>query len=159
MGELGRVADPSAFDREGLVTARVRVGVPVSWALATLDITLPKLLACAACDGGGCDRCQRSGALRSSGVVVIRVQLPAELARGVVLRVPDPFTSSDDTPVRVDVLLVEVVPAEVPAASCRRVEVAPSALSSQPMGRKAPWLPVALAVVALLLVIAFAMRG
>lgn len=78
-----------------------KVSVKRSWLLRgeTIELTLPRNVACAACKGGGCDRCERSGAisLRPRGVdpVPIRVPLPRrsaeELARepSLVLRIPE----------------------------------------------------------------------
>ena len=78
-----------------------KVNVKRSWLLRgeTIELTLPRNLACAACKGGGCDRCERSGAitLRPRGVdaVPIKVPLPRrsteDLARepSVVLRIPE----------------------------------------------------------------------
>jgi len=65
---------------------------------ATIDITLPRNLACAKCSGGGCDRCDRSGAvsLRRRGepedvvTVPLPARLPEEIERepSIVLRIP-----------------------------------------------------------------------
>ena len=73
--------------------------VPSAWigGGATLEFELPRNLACAACGGGGCDACERSGAVTLRGrkdlAELIEVTLPhpdsaqgAEL--GVVMRIP-----------------------------------------------------------------------
>lgn len=78
-----------------------KVSVKRSWLLRgeSIELSLPRNLACAACKGGGCDRCDRSGAitLRPRGVEAapIKVPLPRrsaeELARepSLVLRIPE----------------------------------------------------------------------
>jgi hypothetical protein len=78
-----------------------RIGVKRSWLERgeVIEFTLPRNLACAACSGGGCDRCARSGAITLRGrrepPDVITVPLPKrsaeELEREpvVVLRVPE----------------------------------------------------------------------
>jgi hypothetical protein len=76
--ELARLLDPSELDAltgpHGKMTttlARSQLGSPV-------DIVVPSRLVCARCDGGGCDSCGRSGA--------IRLELPeAERTTQVVL--------------------------------------------------------------------------
>jgi hypothetical protein len=64
-----------------------------------IELELPRNLACAACGGGGCDRCGRSGAItlrkRDEPAEVVEVTLPArpsdELpdSRGITLRIPE----------------------------------------------------------------------
>ncbi|MGC4093375.1 MAG: hypothetical protein QM756_36875 [Polyangiaceae bacterium] len=65
----------------------------------TVELLLPRNLTCAACKGGGCDRCDRSGAitLRQRGVeaVPLKVPLPQRSAEdmrrepAMVLRIPE----------------------------------------------------------------------
>ncbi len=58
-----------------------RIFVPKHWlgARATIEVTLPRNLACAACSGGGCDACARAGALslrdRGAPAEVVTVSL------------------------------------------------------------------------------------
>jgi hypothetical protein len=77
-----------------------RVAVAREWLLdgRLVELELPRNLTCAACEGGGCDRCGRSGAiaLRERGEPVASVQLTlprrtsAELTEqpSFVVRVP-----------------------------------------------------------------------
>jgi hypothetical protein len=77
------------------------VRVARSWLEAgdTIELTLPRNLHCAECDGGGCDRCGRAGAVslwgREEPAAVLEVTLPRRTAaelRGepvLVLRIPD----------------------------------------------------------------------
>ena len=78
-----------------------RIAVKRSWLERgeVIEFTLPRNLSCAACVGGGCDRCARSGAISLRGrreppevlTVPLPKRLPDELEREavVVLRVPD----------------------------------------------------------------------
>lgn len=78
-----------------------RIRVPPAWldAGVVLEFELPRNLSCAACDGGGCDVCERAGAVALRGrhdlPERLRVTLPrrkseaAGVARGVVLRIPE----------------------------------------------------------------------
>jgi hypothetical protein len=82
----------------------MNLSVPEDWILAgaTLEIALPRNLACAACGGGGCDACERSGAVslrgRNDPVEKIEVTLesssvsddvPSSRTRRIVVRIPD----------------------------------------------------------------------
>ncbi len=75
------------------------VRVPKAWLEegASLEVELPRHLSCAACEGGGCDACERSGALTLRGKAeppeLLELRLPAQpdlagAARSLVLRVP-----------------------------------------------------------------------
>lgn len=78
-----------------------RIRVPQAWlaAGAVVELELPRNLACAACKGGGCDSCHRSGAItlrgRQEPPEVLQVTLPARKAepsgetRGFVIRIPE----------------------------------------------------------------------
>lgn len=65
-----------------------RVSVPAAWLRDTgcLSITLPRNLSCAECEGGGCDKCSRSGAVslreKEQAAEVLRVALPLQQVRG-----------------------------------------------------------------------------
>jgi hypothetical protein len=82
----------------------MNLSVPEEWILAgaTLEIELPRNLACAACGGGGCDVCERSGAVslrgRSDPVETLEVTLepstvsddvPSSRTRRLVVRIPE----------------------------------------------------------------------
>jgi hypothetical protein len=93
---------------------------------AVVEFELPRNVTCAACDGGGCDACDRAGAfsLRGRGepAELVQVTLPAQPAaeqppssgrRGLVLRIPEkgglPPTGSD---LPRGLLLLRVIPAQ-----------------------------------------------
>jgi hypothetical protein len=78
-----------------------RIRVPQTWLESgeVVEFELPRNLSCAACDGGGCDSCERSGAITLRGrhelPELLQVTLPALKleangeARGVVIRIPE----------------------------------------------------------------------
>ena len=78
-----------------------RIRVPRAWLEAgeVVEFELPRNLSCAACDGGGCDLCERAGAVALRGrhelPELLSVTLPARKAeaandlRTVVIRIPE----------------------------------------------------------------------
>lgn len=111
-----------------------KVGVKRSWLLRgeTIELTLPRNLACAACKGGGCDKCERSGAItlraRNVEAVPIKVPLPRrsaeELARepSLVLRIPEQGGAPPEgTDLPRGLLLLQIVVAERPDAGVAKV--------------------------------------
>lgn len=98
---LGRITTAMGGPRGPDV--QMAVAVPEEWITsgATLEIELPRNLACAACGGGGCDACERSGAVslrgRKEPIETVEVtlpspgaveELPASRTRVVVVRIP-----------------------------------------------------------------------
>lgn len=92
-----------ATDRPRGPDAQLAVTVPESYLAegATIEVEVPRNLACAACSGGGCDACERSGAVsvrgRADPVEKVEVTLPKPGAketgetapRALVLRIPE----------------------------------------------------------------------
>ncbi len=68
------------------------LSVPKDWldAGAAIEFELPRNLSCAVCKGGGCDTCERAGAVSTRGR-----KEPAEL---VSMQLPDRFDSDTDEP-------------------------------------------------------------
>lgn len=73
-----------------------RISVPPDWLLGgvTIEVELPRHVGCARCEGGGCDVCQRSGALtlrgRDEPPERITVTLPSASSESdIVLRIPE----------------------------------------------------------------------
>ena len=96
---LGKVATGAqAIPRGPDVKHRIRVLAEWLETGRIIDVELPRNLACAACDGGGCDACDRSGAItlrgRDDPPEVVEVRVPAMAAdgsgaqRAIVLRIP-----------------------------------------------------------------------
>lgn len=120
MTELGKLLDKDALEHDAGPRARAKIEVPERWAKegALVAITLPKVLTCARCDGGGCDGCGRSGALRAPGnerARVVRVRLPGPLGDGVALRLAEPFGRAS----RIAQLWIEVRPAKEASPSVK----------------------------------------
>lgn len=102
-----------------------------------IELELPRNLACAACGGGGCDACGRSGAItlrkRDEPAEVVEVTLPARKSddlpdsRGVTLRIPEqgglPEPGSE---LPRGVLLLTVVPSPEPDPSIKLLRGVPS---------------------------------
>jgi hypothetical protein len=130
-----------------------------------VEVTLPRNLRCAECDGGGCDRCGRAGAVslwsREEPPAVVEVTLPRRSAEDllreptVVLRIPDsgglPEPSSGHAR---GMLLLRVTASSEPDPSVIRVAPVPSwrrsSLPTEPRSRLI--LAAALLLVALVLV-------
>lgn len=127
MGQvLGKVT--TTVDGERGPDVLHRIGVPVDWLVsgATVDVELPRHLSCARCEGGGCDLCQRSGAVtlreREAAPEVVTVTLPAGGGDGdLVLRIPQAggLPPPDQSYGR-GLLLLRVSAAEEASAGVRR---------------------------------------
>ncbi len=148
MPTLARVIDPTALDDDAGARARLRIDVPAAWLAggAELEIVCPARLACARCDGGGCDGCGRSGALRApveAEARTLRARMPAG-AEGLAIRLPAPFGPGHP----VDQLVLEIRPAEDPSAGVRRIP--------RPAAARIRW-PAVAAVVAALAAVAAAL--
>jgi hypothetical protein len=109
-----------------------------------IEIELPRNLSCAACDGGGCDQCERSGAITLRGreelPEILSVTLPARQpdadggTRGVVIRIPEqgglPPVENELLPR--GLLLLRVEPAEVADPGVSRIVPPAKAHSLRP---------------------------
>lgn len=96
---LGKVTTRMDVPRGPDVVHRIRV--PRAWLEAgeVVEFELPRNLSCAACDGGGCDLCERAGAVTLRGrkelpellsvTLPTRKSAPEADARGVMIRIPD----------------------------------------------------------------------
>ncbi len=93
---LARVTDVAALEATTGACGRLELAVPEGWAATsvTLAIEAPRLLSCERCQGGGCDRCGKSGALRAPAAAAARrleLTLPAGVKEGTLVRIPWPF--------------------------------------------------------------------
>lgn len=102
-----------------------------------IELELPRNLSCAACGGGGCDTCGRSGAItlrkRDEPAEIVEVTLPVRSSdevpdsRGITLRIPEqgglPEPGSE---LPRGVLLLTVVPSAEPDPSIKRLRGLPS---------------------------------
>jgi hypothetical protein len=140
---IGRVTTDS--DRPRGPDARLDVRVPAEWLRsgATVEVELPRNLTCALCEGGGCDACDRSGAvtLRGRGELaeVVEVTLPPRRPGGpatVILRVPDyGGLPAPDTDLPRGNLLLRVSEGPAPDAGVARMRrsLAPNSTPSVPV--------------------------
>lgn len=64
MAELARLLDPTALDAVSGPHGKLRIELSSAQLGEEVEVLVPARLACARCDGGGCDGCGRSGALR-----------------------------------------------------------------------------------------------
>jgi hypothetical protein len=136
------VTDPEALDLAEGPRALLRIDVPVAWleSGAAIEVAVPRLLPCARCDGGGCDGCDRSGALRApAGERSIELRLPGGAATEVRVRLVQPFEDST-----IQQLLVEVRGGDAPGANVRLLAVEPKRLAL-PLSA---WVALAIAVIA-----------
>lgn len=130
---LGRVTGAIDVPRGPDVKHRVRV--PQAWfdEGAEVEIELPRNLTCAACDGGGCDRCERAGAIslrgRKEPSELVRVTLPRRKeaqhettasGRALVVRIPERGGISEEDLPR-GLLLLQLTPADAPDSGVERV--------------------------------------
>ncbi len=122
MNALGRVLDKGALDGDNGPRARTKIDVPAVWAKETslIEIRLPKNVMCARCDGGGCESCGLSGALRCPENEVdrtLRVRLPKTLGDGVAMRIAEPFGKGQG----IAQMWIEVRPAKEPSRFVRKL--------------------------------------
>jgi hypothetical protein len=124
MATLARVIDKDAIEGASGPSASTSVRVPRAWLARgdVIELVVPARLACARCEGGGCDRCNRSGALRIEGDEAarrIRVGLPKRSEDGAFsIRLLQPLGDG----VKLDVLVLEIVASDAPSENCARVE-------------------------------------
>lgn len=87
-GALGRVLDPGALEGPDVRTASLPITVSAPLVRGSiLHVRAPKRLVCATCDGGGCSRCNNSGAFRVAPNAPITVPIASEIALPTRIRV------------------------------------------------------------------------
>lgn len=81
---LARVLDPADLDGLRGPDGALVVTVPAAWLDegARIRVRVPRLVTCAACDGGGCGRCGLSGALTTRERGAAEQQAELTLPRG-----------------------------------------------------------------------------
>jgi hypothetical protein len=171
---LGRVLDPRALDASTGPRGAHAITIPPAWGRrgAELRVALPKRLTCARCDGGGCDGCGRSGALRGpddARARAVLVTLPAGLGDEVALRVQRPFGADGGvsqlilrvrigTPTSGNVERVGGVDVTSPPSTSRRAASARTARGSSTSTRDVGVLAVTFALLLLAAVLASLLR-
>jgi hypothetical protein len=127
---LGRITTSDDSPRGPDVKHRIRVKNRWLERGEAIEFVLPRNLACANCDGGGCDTCEGAGALslreRTDPAEVVQVVLPAtpmgddDKLRAVALRIPERGGAGDGRLPR-GLLILTVVGAEQADEGVRRV--------------------------------------
>ena len=124
-----------------------RIRVPGAWLQSgeVVEFELPRNLTCAACDGGGCDTCERAGAITLRGrhelPEILTVTLPTRKPdaesepRGVIIRIPEQggLPPEDGEVLPRGLLLLRVEPAELADPGVTRVAPAGRPLSERVM--------------------------
>lgn len=114
----------------------MQIVVPDDWFGRDVLVTLPRNLRCAACDGGGCDGCERSGAIslreRADEPTEIQVSLPVrdDARPGVCLRIPEQGGVPHDPELGRGHLLLTVKSGDAPSGEVVLVR-APALLSDE----------------------------
>lgn len=126
---LGRITKAVASERGP--DALYELHLPGEWLEhgASIEFELPRQLTCAACEGGGCDACGRSGAVtvrsKDAPPELVPVTLPRHTltagAPGVMLRIPEcGGLAPEPSNLPRGLLLVRVLPGQTSTALLRR---------------------------------------
>lgn len=113
--QLARVFDRAELEGPRGADIRVRIEVPVEWLAGgfRVEVLLPRLAVCASCDAGGCDLCERGGAVATRGRgepgEVVEVELPARV-EGATLRLRGRGGPGREDGVERGLLLLEIRP-------------------------------------------------
>lgn len=83
--------DPTALDSIEGPHGKMTIELPASELGKAVAIDVPKRLVCARCDGGGCDACGRSGALKLEQTGSTSLVLPPNGSEQLLLRIPHPL--------------------------------------------------------------------
>jgi hypothetical protein len=153
---VARVLDPDVLDAGTGPRGKLAIDVPETWLAegAIVDVVVPKRVACARCDGGGCDGCGRSGAIRlaeDDTQRTLRLHLTASPAEGCLLRVAQPLGEDAG----LEQLVIHVRRADQASPSCQRVWQPETAVLRH---SSMTWIVVALIVLAAALAAAAAFR-
>lgn len=118
MNRLGKVTEPLADDRGPDVTFPIQV--PQDWLVRgeSIVVQLPRRLSCARCEGGGCDACERRGALSLREAAEAPTSLSINLAPtepGVtqLLRIPEAGAKAGKPGCGRGCLMLRVAPGEL----------------------------------------------
>lgn len=152
VSKLGRVLDPEELDRAVGPRGRLVVQVPGAWLAEgdAVEIVVPARVACARCEGGGCDECGRSGALRlpeEEPARTLQLTLPVSGAERTVVRLVRPFGEEAG----IEQLWVELHVAPQPSPFCRQLprHEEGATIPARPYGAPLVALAVALAMAVL----------
>jgi hypothetical protein len=117
------------------------IEVPGDWLARgeTIEFTVPRNLTCASCEGGGCDACDRAGAVslrgRKDPAQTVQVSLPEKglsnaqaQGQSLVLRIPEQggVSAAEDIPRGLLMLKVKVADAPGPSVALCRASASPA---------------------------------
>lgn len=153
-----------------------KIAVPQDWLAegAAIEFELPRNLACAGCGGGGCDTCERAGAVSTRGrreiAEIVQVSLPqppgdgppSSGVRALVIRLPGQGgLAAEGSDLPRGNLLLRVRASDQADPGVTRLAASPD-LAPASMGpsapRRAPWIRLLAAAVAIYLLILLFMR-
>ena len=140
---LARVLDPAEIDALTGPHGKISISLASSAAEQETEIIVPKKVVCARCDGGGCDRCGRSGAIRldsSDDDRKVRFMFPAT-AQDLRIRIVRPVAG-------LDLLTVEVRVTQSSALQIRRSDALALPTTSESLNLRSIVIAVALALAA-----------
>jgi hypothetical protein len=100
MAELARLLDRAELDAATGPHGRMSIELTAQPG-EEVSITVPARLVCARCDGGGCDTCHRSGALRLEAPQTLQFVLPNEAAESFRVRLMRPVEGLEQLTVEV----------------------------------------------------------
>lgn len=132
---LGKVTGAIDVPRGADVMHRLHIAAEWLDEGALIEFELPRNLKCAACEGGGCDKCERSGAISLRGrkdlAEIVQVTLPKRAesnlestasGRAIVIRIPERGGFAEDPALPRGILLLSVVPSGSPDPGVARIE-------------------------------------
>ncbi len=151
--QLARVFDRSELEGPRGADVRVRIEVPIGWLVGgyRVEVLLPRLASCAGCDAGGCDLCDRGGAVATRGRgepgEIVEVELPPH-TEGATLRLRGRGGLGREDGIERGLLLLEVRPGTTSEGvtlvlePASQEESAPPAAPAEitPRGGWIPWL-------------------
>ena len=169
---LGRVTSETGVSPRGPDVVH-RIRIPRAWLTdgALVEFEVPRNVMCAACEGGGCDRCDRSGAFslrgRNEPAELVRVTLPQRAfdeppssgPKGFLVRIPEKGgLAPPGSRLPRGLLLLRIEPADKPDAGVR-LQAAAAKLEAAPVEAPVEQLPaprrrsLAVPIVAILVVL------
>ncbi|MBN2193786.1 MAG: hypothetical protein JW751_13300 [Polyangiaceae bacterium] len=127
---LGRITTSDDSPRGPDVKHKVRVVHRWLERGETIEVELPRNLACAVCDGGGCDACGGSGAVSTRGrtdpaefvqLTLPTVSRPSASPRPLALRIPERGGPARNGPLPRGMLILTVLSADTADPTVRKV--------------------------------------
>jgi hypothetical protein len=122
--ELARLLDPGELDALTGPHGKMTTTLSTSQLGSPVDIVVPSRLVCARCDGGGCDSCGRSGAIRlevSEAERTTQVVLPSDARDALRVRLVRPVEGLEQLTLEVRLTENAIVVAPRPGLEPRAI--------------------------------------